>query len=144
MQTLGERLDTQLAPSCFKSLMAALFAILAMVLAAIGIYGVISESVARRTHEIGIRVALGAGEWNVLGQVIREGMRPVLAGVVLGLVVTLPLSRFLAHQLYEVPARDFATYLAATVGILCVGLVANYFPAQEATRVEPMAALRDD
>jgi putative ABC transport system permease protein len=143
-QNLVEQLDVQLAPSRFKSRMAALFALLAMLLAAIGIYGVISESVARRTHEIGIRVALGAGEWNVLGQVIREGMRPVLAGVVLGLVMTLPLNRLLAHQLYEVPARDFATYLAATLGILCVGLIANYFPAQEAARVEPMAALRDD
>lgn len=143
-QTLAAQLDTQLAPSRFKSLMAALFALLAILLAAVGIYGVISESVARRTHEIGIRVALGAGEWNVLGQVIREGMRPVLAGIVLGLVMTLPLSHFLTHQLYEVPARDFATYLAATLGILCVGLVANYFPAQEAARVEPMAALRDD
>ncbi|HSG39267.1 MAG TPA: ABC transporter permease [Thermoanaerobaculia bacterium] len=144
LQTLEERLDTQLAPDRFKSLMATLFAILAMLLAAIGIYGVISYSVARRTHEIGIRVALGAGEGAVLGQVIREGMRPVLTGVALGLAIALPLSRLLEDQLYEVPARDFATYLAAMVGVLCVGLVANYFPAHEATRVEPMAALRDD
>lgn len=144
LETLEERLAVHLAPSRFKSLMATLFALLAMFLAAIGIYGVISESVARRTHEIGIRVALGAGEWNVLGQVIREGMRPVLAGVAVGLALTLPLSRLLAHQLYEVPVRDFATYLAATAGVLCVGLVANYFPAQEATRVEPMAALREE
>ncbi|HEV2845509.1 MAG TPA: ABC transporter permease [Thermoanaerobaculia bacterium] len=144
LHALEARLDVQLAPSRFKSLMAALFAVLAMFLAAIGIYGVISESVARRTHEIGIRVALGAREWNVLGQVIREGMRPVLAGVVLGLAITLPLSHSVAGRLFETPARDFATYLAATLGILCVGLVANYFPAQEATRVEPMAALRDE
>lgn len=143
-QPLEERLSAHLAPSRFKSLMAVLFALLAVLLAAIGIYGVISESVARRTHEIGIRVALGAGDWNVLRQVIREGMRPVLAGVALGLTIALPLSRLLEDQLYEVPARDFVTYLAATVGILCVGLAANYFPAQEATRVEPMAALRDE
>lgn len=128
----------------YWSLLGQLFAALALILALVGIYSVVSYSVARRTHEIGVRVALGAQPWDVLRRVIVQGMVPVLAGLVLGLAAARFLLGFLEGQLYEVSLGDPLAYVVATVVVLVAGLLATYFPAHRATQVDPMAALREE
>ncbi|HEV2843825.1 MAG TPA: ABC transporter permease, partial [Thermoanaerobaculia bacterium] len=134
----------ELAGSRFQSRMILLFASLAVILAAVGIYGVVSHSVARRTHEIGIRVALGAQPGDVLRRVLFQGMAPVAAGIILGLGAARLLGGLLADQLYEVRPGDPLTFTLAVVVIVSAGLVATYLPAQRATQVDPMAALREE
>jgi putative ABC transport system permease protein len=126
----------------FLALLLGLFAGLALVLAAVGIYGVIAYSVAQRTHEIGIRMALGAGWRNVMGMVLREGMGMVLAGVGTGLAGAWGLTRFLASVLYGVRPTDLITFVSVPLLLVSVSLLACYLPARRATRVDPTVALR--
>lgn len=128
----------------FLALLLGLFAGLALVLAAVGIYGVISYSVAQRTHELGIRIALGAGRRALLGMVLGEGFRLALVGVVAGLAGAWGLSRFLASLLYGVKPNDPLTFAAVPLVLLFVALLACYIPARRATRVDPMRALRTE
>ncbi len=137
-------IPAEVAASRFKSLLSILFAALALLLAAVGIYGVISYSVARRTHEMGIRIALGAQPGDVLRRVVLEGMIPVLAGLAVGLVAARLLGGLLADQLYEVTSGDPLTFVVTALVIVITGLVATYFPAYRATQVDPLAALRED
>ncbi|MFL6193914.1 MAG: ABC transporter permease [Thermoanaerobaculia bacterium] len=131
-----------LAPDRFKSLLLALLTAVALLLAAVGIYGVAGASVARRTHEIAVRVAVGARPWDILRLVVLRGMAPVLAGLAVGLAVAWPLGRLLADQLHGVRSGDGLTFTLATAVILLVGLAACYFPAVRATQVDPVAAWR--
>ncbi|HEY4588979.1 MAG TPA: FtsX-like permease family protein, partial [Thermoanaerobaculia bacterium] len=133
-----------LAQSRFKAVLLALFAGLALVLAVVGVYGVVSYSVAQRAHEIGIRMALGAQGSQVLGLVIRQGMTQVLIGLALGLAGAWYASRFLAGQIYGLSATDPLTFVAVPLGLAAVALVANYLPARRATRVDPLDALRQE
>jgi len=128
----------------FALFLVALFAGLAATLAAIGIYGVISYSVTQRTHEFGLRVALGARPWDVLRQVLAQGIRLALAGVLLGLLGALALGRVLWSLLYQVSASDPGTYVAVAAAALAVAAVACYVPAYRATAADPMAALRSE
>lgn len=141
---LEDLVSPDLAASRFKSLLALLFAALALLLAAVGIYGVISYSVARRTHEMGIRMALGAEPGDVLRRVILEGMAPVAAGLLVGLAAARILSGLLADQLYGVEAGDPRTFTITALVVVLAGLVATYFPAHRATQVDPLAALREE
>jgi putative ABC transport system permease protein len=126
----------------FTLTLLAAFAVAAMLLAAVGVYGVIAFAVSQRTHEIGVRMALGAERRAILGLVLRQGMAMVLAGVVAGLAAALALTRLVSATLYGVGAADPATY-AATATLLClVAFAATYLPARRATRVEPTTALR--
>ena len=126
----------------FEMLLLGVFAVVALVLAAVGIYGVMSYSVSRRTHEIGIRLSLGASRGEVLRMVVRQGMALALSGAVAGLIGALLLSRLLTGMLYGVRPNDPLTFggVAALLGF--VALLATYVPARRATRIDPMVALR--
>jgi len=118
------------------------FGLLALVLAAVGIYGVVAYSTRQRTHEIGIRMALGAERRNVFRMVLRQGLRLTLIGLALGLVLSLVLTRFLRSELFGVTATDALTYGGVAILLSFVALLACYIPARRAANVEPMAALR--
>ena len=128
----------------FSLLLLTLFAGLALLLSAIGIYGVMSYSTTQRRHEIGIRLALGAGSRDVLGLVVGQGMRLVGVGLLLGLTGAWVLSRVLTSQLYGVSARDPFTYLSVALLLGAVALAASYLPARRALRVDPMSSLRSE
>jgi putative ABC transport system permease protein len=134
----------ELAANRFQSRVTLLFAALAVFLAAVGIYGIVSYSVTRRTHEIGLRIALGAQPWDVLRRVLLQGMAPVMAGLVLGLGAARLLGGLVADQLYEVRPGDPLTFTLAVAVVVGAGLVATYLPAHRATQVDPMAALREE
>jgi putative ABC transport system permease protein len=119
-----------------------LFAGVGLVLAAVGLYGVMSYSVARRTHEIGVRMALGAYQTDVLKTVLRQGLTLTLIGLAIGVAAALALTRVLASLLYGVTAADPMTFVAVSLLLMVVGLVACYIPARRATRIDPMSALR--
>ena len=128
----------------FSLLLLTLFAGLALLLSAIGIYGVMAYSTTQRRHEIGIRLALGAGSRDVLGLVVGQGMRLVGVGLLLGLTGAWVLSRVLTSQLYGVSARDPFTYLSVALLLGGVALAASYLPARRALRVDPMTSLRSE
>jgi putative ABC transport system permease protein len=131
-----------LAQSRFKTLLLGLFAALALGLAAVGVYGVVSYSVAQRTHEMGIRMALGARPDQVRRMVLVQGMRVVLISAAIGLGAAFFATRFLREQVYGVSATDPATFAIVPLVLLAVALVANWVPALRATRVDPLEALR--
>ncbi|TAN24524.1 MAG: ABC transporter permease [Acidobacteria bacterium] len=141
-QTLQGVLAASTAPRRYETTLSALFALCAVFLAAIGLYGVLSYTVSRRVHEIGIRMALGAQRADVLRSVVREGMRLALLGVILGLAAALALTRFLSGMLYQIRPDDPVTLLAVAAVLILVALAACYLPARRATRVDPTVALR--
>ena len=118
------------------------FAALALVLGVVGVYGVTSYLVAQRTREVGLRLALGAQPAQVVRMVVRQGMVAAAAGLTLGLVVALAVTRLMASLLYGVSPTDVVTLLAVTTLLALATLLANYFPARRAARVDPLVALR--
>jgi len=121
-----------------------LFAGLAVFLAAVGLYGVISYSVTRRTHEFGLRIALGAHRASLLMLVLRQGLFLSLIGVAIGVAAALGLTRLLASQLYGISPTDPATFAVVSLVLIAVAMLASYIPARRATKVDPMVALRHE
>jgi putative ABC transport system permease protein len=142
--TMEQRLAEPVAPRRFQMVLFGIFAVVALVLAAVGVYGVILYSVSRRTHEIGIRMALGARPRHVLLMVARQGMTLVLVGVSIGLAAALALTRVLKGLLFELSATDPSTFLLIAALLLGVAFIACYLPARRATQVDPMTALRQE
>jgi putative ABC transport system permease protein len=127
-----------------SALLIGVFAALALLLGCIGIYGVMAYSVGRRTHEIGVRMALGAEDGQILGMVLRKGLSLMVAGVVIGLVGSLGATRWLASELWGVSAGDPLTLAVVAVVLMGCGLAACVVPARRAAKVDPMSALRCD
>jgi predicted lysophospholipase L1 biosynthesis ABC-type transport system permease subunit len=143
-RTLDQIVASSIADRRFSMLLLGLFAGVALVLAALGIYGVISYTVAQRTREIAIRMALGAARSDVLKAVAAQGMLPVLGGLAIGLVASYGLTRLMTGMLYGVSAGDPVTLLGVALVLAGVALVATLVPAQRATRVTPAVALRSE
>ena len=142
VRTMDEIVAQSIAPRRFSMLLLAVFAVVALALASIGIYGMMSYSVAQRTREIGLRMTLGAQQGNVLRLVIGHGMKLALAGVVLGVVAALALTRTMSNLLFGVSATDPLTFVAIALLLAFVALLACWVPARRATKVDPMIALR--
>jgi ABC-type antimicrobial peptide transport system permease subunit len=140
LQTL---VDHAVSPRRFFVLLVTLFAGLGVLLAALGIYGVISYSVTQKTQEIGVRMALGATTGRVMRDVLANTLRLAVAGIVLGTVASLAVSRLIASLLYSTSPWDARTFLGMVVALVTVALVSGYFPARRASRVSPMRALRN-
>jgi predicted permease len=141
-QTMSEVIADSLARRRFSMALLNAFAAVALVLASVGLYGVISYLVGRRTHEIGIRLALGAQRTDILRLVLSQGLKMTLGGVVIGLIAAAGLTRLLVGMLYGVSATDPPTFAAITLLLVAVALTACYVPARRATRVDPLTALR--
>ncbi len=142
MRTMSEVVGNTVAPRRFNTLLLAIFALVAVGLAALGIYSVISYSVAMRTREIGIRIALGAEKSRVVKLILKRGMTPALIGSLLGLIAALMLTRLMTGLLFEISPTDPLTYVAVIVFLLIVALSACYIPARRATKVDPLITLR--
>jgi predicted permease len=132
-----------LLPARLGAMLVGAFGLLGLVLATVGVYGVVSYSVSQRTHEIGIRSALGAQRWNVLGMVLKQGMTMALIGTAIGIVLAFLLFRGLHSVLYGVASTDMVTLAAVSTLLLAIAFVASYIPALRATRVDPVIALRE-
>jgi putative ABC transport system permease protein len=142
VRTLESILGNSLARQRFNTLLLAIFAAVALVLSAIGIYGVLAYAVTQRTHEIGIRAALGASGADILRLILRQGMRLALLGVAVGLVAALALTRLVKSLLFELSATDPLTFGAITLLLLAVAGLACWLPARRAAKVDPLVALR--
>jgi predicted permease len=143
-QTMDEAISASLAARRYSMLLLSGFAALALILASIGIYGVVSYVVNERTQEIGIRMALGASRGNVLRLILGQGARMAIFGVAAGLAVSLALARLLAGLLYGIKPTDPVTFVVVAVLLCSIALLACYLPARRATRVDPTVALKCD
>jgi len=142
LKTMRQRIESSLVGYEGTALVLSVAGIIGLLLATIGIYGVVAYSVAQRTHEVGIRMALGANPRNILRLILRQGMVPALIGVAIGLAGSFALTRLIAGQLYGVKPTDPLTLAAVSILLCLVTAAACVIPARRAMRVDPMVALR--
>jgi predicted permease len=143
-RTMEQMLEASIARQRMSMVIFAVFAIVALTLASVGLYGVVSHGVTERTHEIGVRMALGAGQRDVLALVVRQGLSTALVGTAIGLAAAAALSRWIQELLFDVTPTDPATFAGVGATLLTVAAVACYVPAWRATRVDPAQALRSE
>jgi ABC-type antimicrobial peptide transport system permease subunit len=144
VRTMTDVVGAAMSTPRFTSVLLSIFAVLALTLSAIGIYGVLSYVVSRRTREIGIRVAIGARRMQVIQMVLRSGVTLALAGIAAGVVLALVMTRFLQGLLHGVAPADPATFAAVALALGAVALVASAVPAWRASRVDPVVALKSE
>jgi len=144
LTTMDAIIAKSVAPQRFRMLLLGLFASLALILATLGTYSVLSYAVEQRTHEIGVRTALGAAPIDILRLVVAQGFRITLLGVIAGLLGALALTRFMANMLYGIGATDPLTFAAVALLLFAAALAACYVPARRAAKVDPMVALRTE
>ena len=144
IRTMEDRMHDSLARQRFSTIMLGAFAAFAMMLAIVGVYGVMSHLVTQGTHDIGVRMALGARRSSIVGMVIRRGMELMGAGLVLGLAGAALATRVMAGLLFGVSTSDAATFSVVTAILATTGVIASYLPARRATRVDPVVALREE
>jgi putative ABC transport system permease protein len=142
IETMEQRLARSITPQRFQTTLVTLFSVVGLVLAAVGIYGVVSYSVAQRVREFGIRLAVGAQRSDILRLVVRQALRLVAVGLALGLLGALALARVLKSFLFQVGTTDPVTFLAVSLFLTSVALLASYLPARRASRIDPIVALR--
>ncbi len=140
--TMQDLLRDQTASQRFSSLLLSAFAILALLLACLGIYGVTAYAVSQRTRELGLRMALGAEPWNILSLILRQAILLAFLGMTIGTATSLALAKLIASMLFQVQSTDPATFLTVSFLLLVVVFLACYIPARRASRVDPMVALR--
>jgi len=143
-QTMDDYVSASVAGRKFVSALCGVFAATGLLLTIVGLFGVMSYTVAQRTHELGVRVAVGAKKLDVLRLILRDGMSMTFAGIVIGLIGTLAISRVLASELFGIKPTDPLTFIGVAILLAGVALAACYLPARRATRVDPMVALRDE
>ena len=144
MTTLENQIDASLAERRFQTSLLIAFSVAAMLMAAIGIYGLIQYSITMRTHEIGIRIAVGAQAGEILRMIVGEGLKLSLTGLLLGLVGAVWLGRAGSSLLFGVTPEDPLTFITVSILLIAVGVVACCFPARRAMKVEPIVALRQE
>jgi putative ABC transport system permease protein len=144
VMTMDNLIADSVAPRRFSSMLVAVFAGLALLLAAVGIYGVMSYTVSQRTQEIGVRMALGAQIGNVRGMILAESLKLTLAGVAIGLAGAFAVARFLSSLVFGVGTYDAGTFFCVALLLVAVALAASWIPATRAMRVEPIVALRQE
>jgi ABC-type lipoprotein release transport system permease subunit len=144
METISERVNHLMDQEQLISQLCTWFAVLALLLTTIGLYGVMTYNVARRTHEIGVRMALGAQNREVQWMILRESLLLLGIGVLLGVPATMAATRLVGAQLFGLTPSDPPTFIIAVLAISVVAVLAAYFPARRASRVDPMVALRDE
>ncbi|HLJ88466.1 MAG TPA: FtsX-like permease family protein, partial [Candidatus Angelobacter sp.] len=144
VRSMEENISQSIAQPRFRTVLLAIFAGIALVLAAVGIFGIMAYSVAQRTRELGLRIALGASRGRVLQLVMGHGARLTLIGVGIGLVVTFLMNRYVSSLLFNVPPYDPLTLVGVVVALILISLCACYLPARRATLVDPIVALRED
>jgi ABC-type antimicrobial peptide transport system permease subunit len=142
VRTVDDLMDSSRSQPRFTMLLLGVFSATALVLAVIGIYGVLSYSVALRRKEFGIRLALGAEHADILRLVVRQGFILTIAGIAIGLMASLLLTRLMSTMLYKVSAYDLTTFVLTPLVFLGIALLASYLPARRATRVDPLEAIR--
>lgn len=144
LKSMAAVIDQQKASDAFFSRMLGTFALLALMLAGIGIYGLIAYTVGQRTHEIGIRMAMGAKSQDVLRMIVRQGMKMIVIGAAIGFAISLPLPKIFGSMFFNLNTSEPRLFLVVPLLVLAVAVLATYIPARRASRVDPIVALRQD